>query len=464
MAAHSNLLDLKANTLLNKFGRGGHVPGSGSAAALMGLLSAQLLVTVATLTLGKPKYEAHHIAIGQALRDTQDRIYPELCDLFQADADVFDAVIATRKARNRAQGTAAYEALAEAATEQLKLATDIPFRIAEACLDLVAHSILIFDSGFEAARGDSGAALSSAFAGANSAVFIVNLNLKSFEGTYWARQQRARCDEVRERLKAAQADAGKRVGVLRIADLEQAKRHELTGKFQLTVRESYSDEQILEACRRLQNILWRNREKLWPSAPNHPLATFDPETALRVLGYACQVDETLGTFSSSDGLFEVAGLFDANLGRVRLSRQFSRNEQLFTAAHELGHAVLHPQMDGAHRDRPKSGVAVSREPREKEADRFATFFLMPPNLAKERFESNFGSAPLVLGDDTAFHMGFSGLQAARAKFRTLRELSRHVAGLERYAGRQVVPLSEQFHVSLEALAIRLEELELVALR
>ena len=36
------LLELPANKLLDQFGGGSHVPGSGSAAALMGLLAAQL--------------------------------------------------------------------------------------------------------------------------------------------------------------------------------------------------------------------------------------------------------------------------------------------------------------------------------------------------------------------------------------------------------------------------------------
>ncbi len=462
MGSHSNLLDLKANVLLDKFGKGGHVPGSGSAAALMGLLAAKLLATVGTLTLSRPKYQQHHDAIRNALHDIQERIYPALSALFQDDAAAFDAVFASRTARDRAKGTPAFESLEEDAKEQLKLATDIPLRIAETCLDLMTHAILIFDRGFEGARGDSGAGLSSAFAGANSAVFIVNLNLKSFNGTSWARHQRTRCDEVRERLRAAHAAAGERIGALRIADLKQAKGNDLSGNFKFAVRDSYSDDQILEVARKLQNQLWRNRAKLWKDAPNDPLATFDPEKALRLLGYSCAVDDTLGSFQSPSGHFEVAGLFEANVGRVRLSRQFPDDEILFTAAHELGHAVLHPGMNGAHRDRPKGGVVVSREPREREADKFATFFLMPPNLTRERFAASFGAAPLILDDDTAFNMGGFRLEEARAKFSRLRDLSRQLAGLNHYAGRQLVPLATQFRVSEEALAIRLEELDLVA--
>jgi formiminotetrahydrofolate cyclodeaminase len=44
------LIKLPTETLLGKFGLGNHVPGSGSATALQGLLSAQLISTVINLT------------------------------------------------------------------------------------------------------------------------------------------------------------------------------------------------------------------------------------------------------------------------------------------------------------------------------------------------------------------------------------------------------------------------------
>ncbi|MBU2269497.1 MAG: cyclodeaminase/cyclohydrolase family protein, partial [Bacteroidetes bacterium] len=49
-----NLLAITAEELLEKFGSGGHKPGSGSAAALQGMLSAKLLITVISLT-NEPK-------------------------------------------------------------------------------------------------------------------------------------------------------------------------------------------------------------------------------------------------------------------------------------------------------------------------------------------------------------------------------------------------------------------------
>ena len=106
MGAHSNLLDLKANVLLDKFGKGGHVPGSGSAAAFMGLLAAKLIATVGTLTLRRSKYQKHHDAVRKALQDIEERIYPALSALFQDDAVAFGAVFAARTARDRAKDTA----------------------------------------------------------------------------------------------------------------------------------------------------------------------------------------------------------------------------------------------------------------------------------------------------------------------------------------------------------------------
>jgi hypothetical protein len=46
---------------------------------------------------------------------------------------------------------------------------------------------------------------------------------------------------------------------------------------------------------------------------------------------------------------------------------------------------------------------------------------------------------------------------------TLRELSRKIASLTRFNGRSLVSLAETFKVSAVAMAIRLEELQLVVL-
>src|SRR5207253_3042446 len=108
------------------------------------------------------------------------------------------------------------------------------------------------------------------------------------------------------------------------------KRQKLAGKFHFAVRESYSEDQILAAVRHLQTVLWRNRATLWEGSkiPERPLESFDPEKALDLLGYSCETDDSLGVHNTPSGSFEIAGLFEANLGLVRLSRQFAIEEML----------------------------------------------------------------------------------------------------------------------------------------
>ncbi len=179
------LIELPTSTLLEKFGSGTHAPGSGSAAALMGLLSARLIVTVTKLSLQKAEYQRDHAKIEFVARKITTEIEPSLRDLFQRDATTFDEVIKARIARDHATDEKERRRHGEVALEKLKLATDIPFQIGDACLALIDHGAAVFDMGFKGARGDTGAAISASVAGAMAAIFVINLNLKSFRGSEW---------------------------------------------------------------------------------------------------------------------------------------------------------------------------------------------------------------------------------------------------------------------------------------
>ncbi len=90
-ASHA-LIELPANRLLDKFGSGQHAPGSGSAAALMGLLAAKLVLTVGSLTLQKKEYVKVHGSITAIREIIESDLVPLLLQLFQRDAEVFDEV------------------------------------------------------------------------------------------------------------------------------------------------------------------------------------------------------------------------------------------------------------------------------------------------------------------------------------------------------------------------------------
>jgi hypothetical protein len=133
----------------------------------------------------------------------------------------------------------------------------------------------------------------------------------------------------------------------------------------------------------------------------------------------------------------------------------------FTAAHELGHVLLHPALKEAHRDRPLDGAAVAKEPREREADRFAAIYLMPSRLLTTRFVDIYKMTPFELSESTAFALWGNSAGLRRSKVSSKRDLSLILATAERFNGRQVVSLSQQFKVSPTAIAIRIEELGLV---
>jgi formiminotetrahydrofolate cyclodeaminase len=213
------LIGLPTNTLLDKFGSGTHAPGSGSAAALMGILSAKLIVTVATLSLRKPEYKENYSKIEYITDQIHTRIEPRLKELFERDALVFDEVIKARRARDQATDERERRRHGDRALDKLKEATEVPLEICETCIGLIDHGTLMFDIGFKGARGDTGAAISAAVAAAMSGLFVVNLNLKSFRGSEWAVSKREQCDRLHRSLASKQAAAFGRVMTLRAEDV-----------------------------------------------------------------------------------------------------------------------------------------------------------------------------------------------------------------------------------------------------
>jgi hypothetical protein len=222
---------------------------------------------------------------------------------------------------------------------------------------------------------------------------------------------------------------------------------------------------IERIVRELHGNIWKKRGELWPSGvPADPVDLLDPSVALELLGYRFDMDEYLGEFTDRKGKSEVAGILDRHSRKVKVSRRLPRNTRRFTAAHELGHVVLHEGMT-MHRDRPIDGTKNERGSRDKvecEADKFASLFLMPEKLVKARFTGVFGVNAFVLSEDALFAFGQSDIRDSVEKCSSVRDLARSLAKTERYNGRHMRSLADQFGVSVEAMAIRLEELGLVA--
>lgn len=222
---------------------------------------------------------------------------------------------------------------------------------------------------------------------------------------------------------------------------------------------TYSLSEIESRAREIQLQLWRGRRRA--AFIDDPVALLDPQAALGLLGYQCTLEEGLGTFLGKGKPIEVAGLIDQSAKIVRLSRQFPKEVRLFTTAHELGHAPLHANKLVIHRDRSLDGATVARDPIEREADRFAAAFLMPAKLVRNRFKRNFVLDSFFLTDEIAYAAGGMSVQDFLSHYPTRRHIARLLASSELFNGRQLMSLAEQFRVSVETMAIRLEELKLV---
>lgn len=225
----------------------------------------------------------------------------------------------------------------------------------------------------------------------------------------------------------------------------------------------YKKAEIEQIAKRMQISIWRQRGKLWPQGePEDYVDLLDPAVALKLIGYDYLLQGSLGQFNVSGKQIDVAGLIDTRSQKVQISSLYPPSVRQFTCAHELGHAILHPA-SGLHRDRPLDGAAVAgaRNAVETEADQFAAYFLMPKNLVEERFKAQFLTSHFTPTPERAYALAMGSSFTTKCK--NLRDLSRILAAAEYFNDKNVNSLADQFHVSPEAMAIRLEDLKLVGM-
>lgn len=231
----------------------------------------------------------------------------------------------------------------------------------------------------------------------------------------------------------------------------------------LAAHHPFSDFQIERIAKTTQLALWSHRTQSGPKKYiESPIDVLDSVAALKGLGYSFETLDTLGQFSDAGELVETAGVIDGANKSVQISMHFPQDVRNFTAAHELGHALLHEGL-ALHRDRSvESTHAQTRNRRERQADKFASYFLMPEKQVRNEFARRYGvSESLPLDEATAFY-----LDVSLSNLRTMpkRDLSRLLAGVEKFGGNHFDSLARRFGVSIEAMAIRLEEIELLVLR
>lgn len=222
-----------------------------------------------------------------------------------------------------------------------------------------------------------------------------------------------------------------------------------------------SFEEIERIAVELQKKVWHARNRLWPEGvPQSPVAMLDPSKVCELLGYDFEIADTLGVYSNRPGKVAVAGQIDRRERKILISRDFEPQVQSFTAAHEIGHLLLHPELSVLHRDRGLSGVGVARDRIELEADKFAAYFLLPEKLVLTEFARRFLTRKFSLNEETAFALHGKSVHEFVKPLEGRRSLSRRLASATHYNGRHFYSMAECFNVTAETMAIRLEELSI----
>jgi Zn-dependent peptidase ImmA (M78 family) len=222
------------------------------------------------------------------------------------------------------------------------------------------------------------------------------------------------------------------------------------------------ESEVDDLARSWQRKLWSERRELWHgNVPEDRLQLLDPGVALVSIGFAVDGEWSLGIQSFNGIRAEVAGQIDRDQKLVTIAQHYPYEVQRFTLAHELCHALRHPNGGTMHRDLPLEKSAGRRNQQEIEANRFASMFLMPTRAMLHRFDECFRIPQIQMKDEVAYALCNAGVEKVRWRCKNRRGLSLMIAGTCSFNGRYFKSLASQFRVSLTAMAIRLEELDLV---
>ena len=184
----------------------------------------------------------------------------------------------------------------------------------------------------------------------------------------------------------------------------------------------------------------------------------DPEAACQLLDLKYLPDSHLGTFGGT----ATAGMLDRDNRAVLLSSKQSFESLRFTAAHEVGHWLLHPGQN-MFRDRaPTSRGGGGRPILEQEADFFAACFLAPPKLVRLAFHARFPlREPITNTGAICYNISMRDGQYLEGLPAGSIEFALAIPRADTFNGQRFKPLYNLFNVSPSAMAIRLQELGLV---
>jgi formiminotetrahydrofolate cyclodeaminase len=199
-----NLLLLPTRQLLDQFGAGNPTPGSGSAAALSGLLGCKLGQTVCSISLKKPELQPDWPTLKYLHDRLTNEFEPTLAEFFQKDSELFEQLISLRRLRDQEVDPVKKRRYRDDALAKQRDSTEAALSIAGTCITLAEINLQVFQTGWKTVRGDSGAAISCALSGVSASLFASYLNLKDFRDSEWLQNTKQNADDLFTRFRETQ--------------------------------------------------------------------------------------------------------------------------------------------------------------------------------------------------------------------------------------------------------------------
>jgi methenyltetrahydrofolate cyclohydrolase len=205
MGAQQNpdqLIGLTLTEFADALGSEQTAPGGGSASALAGALGGALAEMVARLTFGRAKYAAYQEEMA-AVEDKGELLKTRLLALVDADTTAYNRIVDAYKLpketdAQKVQRTAAVQSA-------LRVATEVPLTIAEACAEVLDLTIQVAEHGNRTAASDAAVGALLAHAGLLGAAHNVRINLSSLKDDAFCTHARSRVAALLEAGESALA-------------------------------------------------------------------------------------------------------------------------------------------------------------------------------------------------------------------------------------------------------------------
>ncbi len=195
--------DLTLQEFVDRLESAEPVPGGGSASAVAASLGAGLVVMVARLSLGRPKYSAYESILNGAVEDGL-RLAERLLALADEDSRAYSRYAAALKLprETEADKTARREAIRAAASG----AAEVPLEVMEVCLGVATAAEALAGRSNVNASSDVGVAALLAEAAARGAAANVLINLPALDDELRADRMTVRVDHLLHEIQGLAAE------------------------------------------------------------------------------------------------------------------------------------------------------------------------------------------------------------------------------------------------------------------